>query len=60
MSKVNNRIEIITIKIKHKKKYRLISSIYRPPNQTTYAINDFILEINEKIRDDERKRAPNR
>jgi len=47
MSKVNNRIEIITIKIKHKKKYRLISSIYRPPNQTTSAINDFILEINE-------------
>ena len=34
LSKLNNNIEIITIKVKTNNSTRLISSVYRPPNPT--------------------------
>lgn len=45
MTMLNNNIEILTVKIQDNNGTRLISSLYRPPIQTSTDINNFISEI---------------
>ena len=49
LSKLNNNIEIITIKVKTNNSTRLISSVYRPPNPTLADINNFLSDINNLL-----------